>query len=103
MKNRLFIITSFLMLVLSACRKDEKKLFYEGGTAPVLAATKTATIPLSFANKDQEAVRLTWSNPNYQFTTGLSSQNVTYQIEIDTTGANFTNPQRQTITVSNDL
>ncbi|HEY9364081.1 MAG TPA: SusE domain-containing protein, partial [Chitinophagaceae bacterium] len=39
----------------------------------------------------------------YQFTTGLSSQDVSYLLEIDTTGAGFTNPLRQSIAISREL
>jgi hypothetical protein len=58
---------------------------------------------LVYANAALTAVTLSWTNPNYTFTTGVSSQNVNYIIEIDTTGANFTNPNRQSISVSQDL
>ena len=68
-----------------------------------MTASRSGTIPLSFANKDQEGIKLSWTNPDYKFTTGISSQGVNYVIEIDTTGANFTNPKRQTIAISNDL
>ncbi len=99
-----FILIPFLLVFLiSSCKKDEHKIFLEDGTAPVLDASVTGSIPLSFANKDKEAVNLTWTNPGYKFTTGISSHNVSYQIEIDTVGANFTNPQKQTISVSSDL
>jgi hypothetical protein len=103
MKNRLLILLSLFTLALVSCKKDEHKIYFEGGTAPVLSSSVSGSIPLSFANKDQEAIKLTWTNPNYQFTTGLSSQDVSYTIEIDTTGANFTNPKRQTLVVSKDL
>jgi len=104
MKNKLGITLSlFLLIILSSFKKEENKIYYEGGTAPSLSASKTGTIPLSFANKDQEAVKLSWTNPDYKFTTGLSSQNVNYQLEIDTTGANFTNPQKKIISISSDL
>lgn len=105
MKNnfKYFLSALTILFIVASCKKDEHKIYLEEGTAPVLSANKTGTIPLSFANQDQEAIKLSWTNPNYKFTTGLSSQNVTYQIEIDTTGSNFTNPLRQTITVSNDL
>ena len=104
MKNKLTIFLSVLLLfVLASCKKEENKVYYEAGTAPVLSASQTATIPLSFATKDQEAIRLSWTNPDYKFTTGVSSQNVSYQLEIDTTGSNFTNPQRKVISISNDL
>jgi len=85
------------------CEKDEHRIYYEDGTPPVLTASKTSTIPLSFTTENEEAIKLTWTNPNYKFTTGVNSQNVSYLIEIDTAGANFTNPNRQSIAVSQDL
>ena len=103
MKNRLLILFSLFILVLASCTKDENKIYYEGGTAPVLTASATTSIPLSFADKDKEAIKLSWTNPNYQFTTGISSQDVNYMIEIDTTGSNFSNPQKQSVAVSKDL
>ena len=105
MKNKFLTILSstLLLILLWSCTKEENKIIFEDGTSPVLSASKTGTIPLSFANKDLEAVKLSWTNPNYQFTTGLSSQNVTYQLEIDTTGANFTNPSRKILTISQEL
>jgi hypothetical protein len=94
---------SLLLLAFNACKKDENKIFYEDGTAPALTASRTGTIPLSFATKDEEAIKLAWTNPDYKFTTGVSSQDVNYLVEIDTTGANFTNPNRQSISISGEL
>ena len=100
---KFILVPLLLVFVISSCKKDEHKIFLEGGTAPVLKASVTDTIPLIFADKDKEAVNLTWTNPNYKFTTGISSHSVSYQIEIDTAGANFTNPQKQTVSISSDL
>lgn len=97
------IFLPFILLALGSCKKDENKIYFEEGTPPVLTSSMTGTIPLSFANASGEAIRLSWTNPDYMFTTGVSSHDVDYVIEIDTTGANFTNPKRQTITVSRDL
>jgi len=58
---------------------------------------------MGFITASQEAVTFTWTNPNYQFTTGVSSQDVTYLVEIDTVGANFTNPNKKAISISKDL
>jgi len=104
MKNifRFLILSSLLFTALAACTKDENKDYLIGGTAPVLTASNTAPA-LSYANADKEALTLTWTNPNYKFTTGISSQDVSYLVEIDTMGANFTNPQKQTVSVSKDL
>lgn len=94
---------SFVAFAVIACKKDENKDYLIGGTAPVLTASTSTAIPLSFAGKDDPALTLRWTNPNYQFTTGVSSQDVSYTIEIDTAGANFTNPNKQTVSVSKDL
>lgn len=53
--------------------------------------------------KAAEAVTFSWTNPNYQFTTGISSQNVSYVLQIDTTGSNFTNPNKKELGISQDL
>ncbi len=105
MKNILKIISFALamMMIVVSCKKDEHQIFYEGGTAPALTASRTGTIPLSFGAASNEGLKLTWTNPEYKFTTGINSQDVNYVIEIDTTGANFTNPKRQTISISQDL
>jgi starch-binding outer membrane protein SusE/F len=101
--KQLFFL-SLLVVLSHSCKKDENRVYFNGGTNPVLSASVTsASLPLSYSNKDEEAIRLSWTNPDYQFTTGISSQDVNYQIEIDTSGANFTNPNRQTVSVSKDL
>ncbi|HEY3370100.1 MAG TPA: SusE domain-containing protein [Prolixibacteraceae bacterium] len=96
----------FLLLILTtmiwSCKKDENKIYFEGGTAPVLTAN-TADIPLTFATAANDAVTFSWLNPNYNFTTGVSSQNVSYVLQIDTTGANFTNPNKKEVAISQDL
>jgi hypothetical protein len=98
-----FAFFSLLITILAwSCSKDENKIYFEGGTAPVLTANKTA-ITLSFLTKANEAVTFSWTNPNYSFTTGISSQNVSYVLEIDTTGANFTNPNKKAVALSMDL
>jgi starch-binding outer membrane protein SusE/F len=99
----LLMLACVAIMGLVSCSKQENKVYYTGGTAPVLTASRTATISLAYADSTSEAIKLMWTNPNYQFTTGLSSQDVTYLLEIDTTGANFKNPARQSISVSRDL
>lgn len=98
-----FMFLFFLLTILIwSCDKDENKIYFEGGTAPVLVANKTA-VALSFATAADEAVTFSWNNPNYQFTTGVSSQNVSYVLEIDTAGANFTNPNKKELAISQEL
>jgi hypothetical protein len=100
-KTLLFLFASAVFFL--SCTKKENKIYFEGGTPPVLSASVAGSIPLSFLTKDNLAFQLSWTNPAYRFTTGLSSQDVSYQIEIDTTGANFTNPKKVTIGIGKDL
>ena len=102
MRNRLLVVLSFL-LVLSACKKDENKIYYEGGTAPVLTASSTAPLVLSRANAANTAVRLSWTNPTYRFTIGISSQDVNYVLEVDKAGQNFRSAVKQEVSVAKDL
>jgi len=95
---------SLLVALFASCKKDENRVYFQGGTPPVLSSSvASADLPLSFISKDNEALKLWWTNPEYKFNTGISSQDVNYKIEIDTAGANFTNPKRQTITVNKEL
>ncbi|MEO7307961.1 MAG: SusE domain-containing protein [Ferruginibacter sp.] len=105
MKNILKILvgTIFTAAFILSCKKDENKVYFQGGTNPVLTASSTAPMVLLIANKDNPAITFSWTNPNYQFNTGNSSQNVTYILQVDTAGANFTNPKRQERSISNNL
>ncbi len=100
--TKLFYFLLFTV-VISSCKKDEIKNYYEGGTAPVLTANKATTIGLKYDDRDLEAVKFNWTNPNYQFTTGISSQDVSYVVEIDKNGANFTSANKQSVSISKDL
>jgi starch-binding outer membrane protein SusE/F len=105
MKNILKLLfgTIFTAAIILSCKKDENKVYFEGGTPPLLSASSVAPMVLLIANKDNPAITFTWTNPNYKFNTGVSSQNVTYILQVDTTGANFTNPKMQERSISNDL
>lgn len=96
MKNILKFCVLFLFAIniLQACKKDDKKIFFEGGTAPELKqlSAKPDSVLLRI-DRAKEFLNLSWTNPNYRLTTGTSSQDVTYILQLDTTGSNFTNPK----------
>jgi hypothetical protein len=93
---------SILLLAIGACKKDENKIFYEEGTAPVLAAS-TSNVSLEAGQESNTALTLNWTNPDYKFTTGLSSQDVTYTLEMDTLGANFKSSKKFTTVIAKEL
>lgn len=104
MKNRLKLLLHPLLVVVlySSCKKDENKIFYEGGTAPVLSASAN-NISLEPGSEANNALTINWTNPDYQFTTGLSSQDVTYTIEFDTLGGNFKSGVKVSTVVAKEL
>jgi starch-binding outer membrane protein SusE/F len=99
MKNILnkcmLVLLATTMLI--ACKKDENKVYFEGGTAPVLTASNTNAMVLTKPNENNTAISFNWTNPNYRFNTGISSQDVTYTLQVDSTGRNFTGKDLQEV------
>ena len=106
MKSIIKFLFSVLLFttVLSSCKKEENKVFFEGGTNPVLIASNTANMVLDTTDAaNRIAIIFNWTNPDYKFNTGISSQDVTYILQVDTTGSNFTNRNLQEAAIVNDL
>jgi hypothetical protein len=96
------LLAAFVVFGLWSCKKDENKVIFKGGTPPVLTSNIAGTVPLSFTTQNDPAFKLTWTNPEYQFNTGISSLDVSYNILIDTT-EDFSNPNLKTVSVGSDL
>ncbi len=105
MKNifKLFLGTLVSSMFYVSCEKDEHRTIFEGGTPPVLTAPTSGPMVLDIANKDDEAIKFNWTNPEYQFNTGISSQDVTYTLQFDVQGANFGSPNIQERAIANEL
>lgn len=103
MKNYFKVVLSFALATIwfVGCKKDENKNFFLGGTNPSLSANKT-NIVLTPATENDEAIRLSWTNPNYKFGTGVSSHDVQYTLEFDI-NQNFNSNNRFQTTISRDL
>jgi len=97
----------FLLLLLGAifvsCKKDENQDFFNGGTAPVMTSSANGPFVLDILHKNDQLLTLSWTNPDYQFTTGLSSQDVYYTIQIDSAGKNFSSSSIAEISVPKEL
>jgi hypothetical protein len=99
---KLLALSISALLILAGCEKEENKIYFEGGTAPVLSASKAA-VTLTPATQDENAITFNWTNPAYRFTTGVSSQDVTYTFEIDTVGSNFTGANHYVTAFARDI
>jgi uncharacterized lipoprotein YajG len=105
MKNilKLLVCLAVTAVLFTSCKKQISEVTYLGGTKPVLTANNLNTVVLLKANENNAWNTLSWTNPDYQFSTGNSSQDVTYTIQVDTTGSNFTNPKISEIVVAKEL
>jgi hypothetical protein len=102
MKNKLFFLLLPSVLLILSCKKEINKIYFEGGTPPTLSAS-TAAVTLEPGSESNPAISFNWTNPDYKFTTGISSQDVTYTLEMDTAGGNFASSNKFTTVVSKDL
>ncbi len=104
MKNMLKLMfgSLFLALAVTSCKKDENRVIFLGGTAPALTSSAAGPLVLLKENKDNVAMVLNWTNPDYMFNTGVSSQDVSYILQVDTTGKNFTSGNIQERSIARD-
>jgi len=89
MKNSNSIFAWLVLLaILFACEKADTKVSFLGGTAPVLTVSNTSSQVLSQPDAAYSSLQFQWTDPNYQFSNGVSTQDVYYTMQIDTVGAN---------------
>ena len=82
--HRLSLFAIAALLLAASCKKDEAKVYYTGGTAPVLTSTASGSIALPITDTTATAATFNWTNPAYQFSNGISSMSVTYYLQFDT-------------------
>ena len=100
MKNVLNIfLWSVLVVGLFSCKKDESRVYYEGNKSDIsLSSPETTPLVLLKDNSSDIAMTLNWNNPEYMFSTGASTQKVTYTIQVDAADGDFSKPQSKVVT-----
>jgi starch-binding outer membrane protein SusE/F len=90
MKKAIKFLSSAILLIaiISSCKKEENQTTFQGGSLIAVTASlaPNSIIPISKINKDNAAITFSWTNPNYQLNTGISSQDVNYALQMDTVG-----------------
>lgn len=101
--DKLILLAASGLVLLTSCNKNNLNVYFDGGTAPVLTSTATDLISLPVTDTTETAVTFSWTNPNYQFSDGISSLNVSYYLELDTVGGNFSSPALAQIGLNSQL
>lgn len=101
--SKLLIFSVFLAFIFASCTKKENRIYFEGGTAPVLTASSTNALVLLETNKTKPAITLSWTNPAYSYNTGIGSQDVNYILEVDKAGSNFGSASKQEVSFVSDM
>jgi hypothetical protein len=102
MKNIKLFFTFLAAAAFFSCKKNVSTISYEDGTAPVLSAS-TANVTLESGMEASTAIVLNWTNPDYKFSTGISSHDVTYTLEMDTLGADFNSSKKVATVIAREL
>lgn len=93
-----------LVIAFSACEKDENQVIFQEGKAPVLSANLADSVALAKDNKDLPAITFNWTNPNYKFNTGQSSQDVNYVVQMRKQGSTaWVNTSISSVNVSSTI
>ncbi|HLZ16559.1 MAG TPA: SusE domain-containing protein [Cyclobacteriaceae bacterium] len=89
--------------LLASCNKEENRVTFAGGTPPVLSVSSASDLVLQKANAAYTSLQFQWSNPNYEFSNGVNTQDVFYTLQIDTTGSNFSSPNEVGLSFTQDV
>jgi starch-binding outer membrane protein SusE/F len=90
-------------MCLFSCEKEEDRVTLRGGNPPVLVASTSTDVVLTKAQENFSSLQFQWTNPEYEFSNGANTQDVFYTLEIDTAGANFSNPKKVALSFPRDL
>lgn len=102
----LFFFTLLSAAGLLSCEKADTKVTYIGGTSPVLLPSSTSPLVLNKAQAAYSSLQFQWTDPGYQFSNGVNTQDVYYtlQIDLDTTAwTPFSNPNTVSIPLTAQL
>jgi len=101
--DKLILLAASGFVLLTSCNKNNSPVYFNGGTAPVLTSTASDSIALPLSDTTATAVTFSWTNPDYQFSDGVSSLNVSYYLEIDTVGGNFSSAALAQVGINSQL
>lgn len=101
LKSKIYVL--LLACIGIACEKEEERVILTSASDPVLSVSSTGSLVLAKAQENFTSLQFQWTNPEYGFSNGVNTQDVSYTLEIDTVGSNFSNPKQSALTFTNNL
>jgi starch-binding outer membrane protein SusE/F len=91
MKTKTYLLFALMLIGVSACDKEGDKLKFLGASSDIaLAVSSTSDLVLTQPQASFSSLQFQWTNPTYKFSNGENTQNVTYTLQIDKDGGDFT-------------
>jgi hypothetical protein len=89
MKNLKYIFLLVSAFLVFSCDKEETRVTFLKSTPPELVASSTANLVLNKAQENFSSLQFQWTNPVFEFSNGVNTQNVSYVLQIDQSGKDF--------------
>ncbi len=89
MKNLKYIFILVSAFLVFSCDKEETKVTFLKSTPPELVVSSTANLVLNKAQENFSSLQFQWTNPVFEFSNGVNTQNVSYILQIDQGGKDF--------------
>jgi hypothetical protein len=89
MKNLKYIFILVSAFLVFSCDKEETKVTFLKSTPPELVVSSTANLVLNKAQENFSSLQFQWTNPVFEFSNGVNTQNVSYVLQIDQGGKDF--------------
>ncbi len=91
MKMKKLFMVAVAIVLFAACDKEGDQVKLIGGTSDItLSISSTADLTLTKAQENFSSLQFQWTNPGYRFSNGVNTQDVTYTLQIDRDGGDFT-------------
>jgi len=100
---KLLALSLSLLFTGISCEEEADEVTFKGGDTPVLTISSTDELTLEKPNEDFSSLQFQWTNPGFEFSNGVNTQDISYVLQIDTAGSDFSNPKLAQLTYSNEL
>jgi hypothetical protein len=91
MKTKTYLLFALMLIAVSACDKEGDKLKFLGASSDiVLTVSSTNDLVLTQPQASFSSLQFQWTNPVFRFSNGENTQDITYTLQIDKDGGDFT-------------